>query len=246
MQLIPAIDLKAGRCVRLYQGDFAATTEYAAEPLSLLHKYHALGATWLHVVDLDGARDGAAGNAGIVQALTAARMLAVQVGGGLRDEAGIERMLALGAGRCVIGSAAVTDVPAVRRWLHRFGAARVVLALDVRLNAAGEPLVTTHGWQAQSARTLWQAIEAYADTGLRHVLCTDVGRDGTLGGPNVALYREALRRFPAIEWQASGGIRNGADLAALRDTGVAAAISGRALLEERIPLAEMQPFLPSA
>jgi phosphoribosylformimino-5-aminoimidazole carboxamide ribotide isomerase len=246
MQLIPAIDLAGGRCVRLYQGDFAAQTHYPTEPRALLEKYRVLGAAWLHVVDLDGARDGNQCNAAIVQDLAAHNALMLQTGGGLRTAALIQRMLAAGAQRCVVGSAAVTQVDAVRRWLRRFGPERIVLAFDVRLDAAGIPCVATHGWQTQSTRPLWDALSCYTDVKLRHVLCTDVGRDGTLAGPNLALYREAVRRHPQIDWQASGGIRDGADLAALAAAGAAAAISGRALLEDRIPAAEMRPFLPNA
>jgi phosphoribosylformimino-5-aminoimidazole carboxamide ribotide isomerase len=246
MQLIPAIDLTGGRCVRLYQGDFSAQTHYETEPLALLEKYRLLGAAWLHVVDLDGARDGNQGNATIVQDLAARNALKLQTGGGLRTATLIRRMFAAGARRCVVGSAAITQVDAVRRWLHTFGSERIVLAFDVRFNEAGVPCVATHGWQTQSTCTLWDAVAPYTDVRLRHVLCTDVGRDGTLTGPNLELYREAVRRFPEIEWQASGGIRGSADLAALAGAGVAAAISGRALLEDRIPAAEMRPFLPNA
>jgi phosphoribosylformimino-5-aminoimidazole carboxamide ribotide isomerase len=246
MQLIPAIDLKDGQCVRLYQGDFAAQTRYPDDPESLLEKYRLLGAAWLHVVDLDGARDGAEGNATIVRALAARQTLEVQAGGGVRDTAALRRMFDLGAARCVIGSAALTDPVSVRGWLKRFGTGRIVLAFDVRLDAEGIPRVTTHGWTHQSTQSLWEAVGAYSEDGLTHVLCTDVGRDGTLGGPNLELYREAVQRFGDIDWQASGGIRDGADLAALAATGVAAAVSGRALLEHRIPLAEMKPFLPNA
>ena len=246
MQLIPAIDLKDGQCVRLYQGDFAAQTSYPDDPESLLEKYRQLGAAWLHVVDLDGARDGEEGNSTIVRALAARQTLEVQAGGGVRDTAALRRMFDLGAARCVIGSAALTDPVSVRGWLKRFGTGRIVLAFDVRLDADGVPRVTTHGWTNQSTESLWDAVGAYSEDGLTHVLCTDVGRDGTLGGPNVELYREAVQRFADIDWQASGGIRNGADLAALASTGVAAAVSGRALLEHRIPLAEMKPYLPNA
>ena len=213
MQLIPAIDLKDGKCVRLYQGDFAAQTDYPDDPESLLDKYRALGAAWLHVVDLDGARDGAEGNSTIVRALAARQTLEVQAGGGVRDTAALRRIFELGAARCVIGSAAVTDPTGVRSWMKRFGTGRIVLAFDVRLDAEGIPRVTTHGWTQQSTVSLWDAVGEYIDYGLTHVLCTDVGRDGTLGGPNLDLYREAVQRFGDIDWQASGGIRDGADLA---------------------------------
>jgi phosphoribosylformimino-5-aminoimidazole carboxamide ribotide isomerase len=116
----------------------------------------------------------------------------------------------------------------------------------VRLDEAGVPRVATHGWQRQSDVSLWSAVAMYLDSKLLHVLCTDVSRDGALTGPNVGLYREAVRRHPQIQWQASGGIRNAQDLHALTEAGAAAAISGKALLEDLIPLEELQPFLPNA
>jgi phosphoribosylformimino-5-aminoimidazole carboxamide ribotide isomerase len=146
----------------------------------------------------------------------------------------------------VIGSAAATQVEQVRTWLEHFGAERVTLAFDVRLDEAGIPRVATHGWQRQSGLSLWDAVANFAGLPLKHVLCTDVDRDGALGGPNIALYREAARRHPTVEWQASGGIRDARDLHALNDAGAAAAISGKALLEELIPAEELRPFLPNA
>jgi phosphoribosylformimino-5-aminoimidazole carboxamide ribotide isomerase len=246
MFLIPAIDLRGGRCVRLYQGDFAAETRYDIEPHELLARYRALGASWLHVVDLDGARAGTQVNRAVIVALASQRAVRLQAGGGLRDAAAIDQLLRTGIARAVIGSAAVSAPDQVREWLHRFGSDALVLALDVRLDAEGVPRCTIHGWEKQSALSLWDAVERFAADGLRHVLCTDVARDGALTGPNVALYDEATRRFPGISWQASGGVSSAADLHALATTGVAAAISGRALLDERISRKELEPFLPNA
>lgn len=246
MRLIPAVDLKAGHCVRLLQGDFASETRYPADPDSLLARYRDLGADWLHVVDLDGARDGHLDNRAIILRLAAQRAVKLQVGGGLRNTAAIAQMLDAGVARVVVGSAALSQVDQVHAWLKHFGPERLALAFDVRLDLAGVPLVTTHGWQSQSAATLWSAVSHYAAGPLKHVLCTDVGRDGALTGPNVALYAEAVRRHPQIEWQASGGIRGGRDLHELAQAGAAAAISGKALLEELIPAEELQPFLPNA
>jgi phosphoribosylformimino-5-aminoimidazole carboxamide ribotide isomerase len=245
MRLIPAIDLKAGHCVRLLHGDFARETRYPADPLSLLDKYREWGADWLHVVDLDGAKDGSAGNRSIIARLAAQSAVQLQVGGGLRDLAAVTQMLDLGAARVVIGSAAITRVREVRSWLDEVGPERMALAFDVRLDE-GIPRVATHGWQQQSDLTLWSALENFSGTALTHVLCTDVGRDGALSGPNIGLYCEAARRHPRIQWQASGGIRDSADLHALTAAGAAAAISGKALLDELIPLKELQPFLPNA
>jgi phosphoribosylformimino-5-aminoimidazole carboxamide ribotide isomerase len=246
MRLIPAIDLRAGHCVRLLHGDFAQETRYDADPAALLAKYRDLGADWLHVVDLDGARDGSLGNRAIIVHLAAQKGLQLQVGGGLRNTAAIVQMLDVGVARVVIGSAALTQVEQVRTWLEHFGPEHMTLAFDVRLDADGTPRVATHGWQRQSELSLWSAVENFTDSQLRHVLCTDVGRDGALTGPNIALYREAARRYPQIQWQASGGIRDARDLHALTEAGAAAAISGKALLEELIPAQELQPFLPNA
>jgi phosphoribosylformimino-5-aminoimidazole carboxamide ribotide isomerase len=246
MRLIPAIDLKEGRCVRLLKGDFAAETRYPQEPGELLRQYRTYGADWLHVVDLDGAKDGSGANRALIAQLTAAGGIALQVGGGLRNVQAVRDILDLGAARAVVGSAAVTEPDEVARWLKRFGAERIALAFDVRLDARGVPCVTTHGWLEQSTLSLWTAIERYADAGLAHVLCTDVSRDGALAGPNVPLYEEAVRRHPGIAWQASGGVRDARDLHALSDCGAAAAISGKALLERRIPIEELAPFLPNA
>jgi phosphoribosylformimino-5-aminoimidazole carboxamide ribotide isomerase len=246
MRLIPAIDLKDGRCVRLLHGDFALETRYDADPRALLGQYRELGADWLHVVDLDGARDGSAGNRAIIAELAGQRAINLQVGGGLRNTAAVAQLLDLGVARAVIGSAAVTHVEQVRAWLSEFGPERITLAFDVRLDEGGTPRVATHGWQRQSDLSLWSAVLNFADSRPLHVLCTDVGRDGALSGPNVALYREAVRRHPQIEWQASGGVSSARDLEELADAGAAAAISGKALLEGLIPLEELEPFLPNA
>jgi phosphoribosylformimino-5-aminoimidazole carboxamide ribotide isomerase len=155
-------------------------------------------------------------------------------------------MFDVGAARVVIGSAALTHAEQVRGWLEHFGPERVTLAFDVRLDDDGIPRVATHGWQRQSGLSLWSALAQFADSQLRHVLCTDVDRDGALTGPNIALYREAVRRHPRIQWQASGGIRDACDLHALEHAGATAAVSGKALLEELIPVEDLQPFLPNA
>ena len=246
MKLIPAIDLRAGHCVRLLHGDFEAETRYPADAASLLAKYRGAGADWLHIVDLDGARDGSSENRAIIIELARQGTINLQVGGGLRSRAAVEHVLDAGAARAVIGSAAISQPEHVQGWLRKLGTDRLTLAFDVSIDEHGVPRVMTHGWQRQSERSLWEAVESYDASQLKHVLCTDVGRDGALTGPNIELYGEAVRRFPDIEWQASGGIRNARDLHALAETGAAAAISGKALLEDLIPLEDLQPFLPNA
>jgi phosphoribosylformimino-5-aminoimidazole carboxamide ribotide isomerase len=246
MLLIPAIDLRQGRCVRLFQGDFGAETRYELEPHELLQRYRALGATWLHVVDLDGAKDGILANRSIVVSLASQSAVKVQVGGGVRSPEAIDDLLRNGVDRVVIGSAAVERPAEVAAWFARFGADQLCLAFDVRIDADGVPRPKTRGWTQSTGLSLWDAIQSYVPHGLKHVLCTDIARDGALTGPNLDLYAEAVKRFPNIEWQASGGVSNAADLAALGRVGVAAAISGKALLEERMTSEELRPFLPNA
>ena len=246
MLLIPSIDLRAGACVRLFQGDFAAETRYQLDAHELLARYRTLGASWLHVVDLDGARDGTLGNLALIHALASQRALRLQVGGGVRGAEVIDDLLTHGVARVVIGSAAVERPEDVGRWLRSYGPERICLAFDVRLDALAVPRLHTRGWKQKTALSLWDAVAEFTDDGLRHVLCTDIERDGALAGPNLALYIEALQRFPQIQWQASGGIASGSDLNALAALGVPAAISGKALLEERISFEELRLFLPNA
>jgi phosphoribosylformimino-5-aminoimidazole carboxamide ribotide isomerase len=246
MLLIPAIDLRNGRCVRLFQGDFGAETRYEHEPHELLRRYREFGASWLHVVDLDGAKDGVLANRSVIVALASQRGVKLQVGGGVRSAAVIDDLLRNGVERVVIGSAAVERPQEVAEWFGRFGNDRICLALDVRMDANGEPLVRTRGWREGTAVSLWEAINRFPSGMIKHVLCTDIERDGALSGPNLELYRTALSRFPGLSWQASGGVRDARDLAALAAIGMSAAVSGKALLEERITSEELRPFLPDA
>jgi phosphoribosylformimino-5-aminoimidazole carboxamide ribotide isomerase len=244
--LIPAIDLRAGQCVRLYQGDFAAETRYAVEPEELVRRYQALGATWLHIVDLDGARDGVPTNMPLIARLARERAVRLQVGGGVRSAFVLEALLGAGVARVVVGSAAVTRPVDVVNWLKRFGAERLCLAFDVQMDSQGEPRVRTHGWTQDGGVTLWRALALYGAVDLRHVLCTDIERDGALTGPNLALYREGVRRLPQLRWQASGGVRDATDLAALERIGVEATVCGKALHEQRITVEELRQFWPDA
>ena len=247
MQLVPAIDLRGGQCVRLLQGRFDAETVYGSDPVAILGRYRDLGARYVHVVDLDGARDGSQGNRSAITELARAfDDTAIQVGGGVRSREVAAELLALGVQRIVVGSVAVTKPAEVQQWLREFGPDRIVLAFDVRLDAGGTPCLTTHGWESQTEASLWDLVASYLPHGALHLLCTDVARDSALSGPNLALYAEAAQRFPTMQWQASGGVSGGADLVALAATGAAAVISGRALLENRIPAAELAPFLPNA
>ncbi len=243
MQLIPAIDLKNGRCVRLFQGDFAAETQYSTNPTEILHRYIALGAERVHVVDLDGAKDGSQANRGLITDFANQKKAALQVGGGLRTLERVQSLLSLGIQRAVIGSIAVSNPEEVIRWGQLVGTDNLVLAFDVRIDEHKTPYLTTHGWVNTSEISLWSLLERYVNAGFKHVLCTDIARDGALTGPNIALYTDAMQRFPNILWQASGGVASAQDLHELRDCGVTAVISGKALLENKISAEELRPFL---
>src|SRR5882724_8516371 len=184
MRLIPAIDLRAGHCVRLLHGDFDAETVYPTDPDALLNTYREAGADWLHIVDLDGARDESQDNRAIIVELAARKAVNLQVGGGLGNTAALAQMLDAGVARAVVGSAAISQVEQVQEWLAHFGPERITLAFDVSIDDDGSPKVMTHGWQRQSEYSLWNALDNYSASAPKHVLCTDVGRDGALTGPN--------------------------------------------------------------
>ena len=232
--------------MRLFKGDYDRQTLYSDDPLQVARTFERVGFTQLHVVDLDGARDGIQKNALVVQDIARDTRLSVQLGGGIRDAGTFRGWLDLGVDRCVIGSQAVNEPDAVKSWLVEFGPSRTVLALDVRINSDGIPILATHGWKTDSGVSLWDCVEGYQAFGLSRVLCTDIDRDGALTGPNVQLYRTFMERFPGIELQASGGVRSASDLHELKEYGVHSVITGRALLDGRISDKELQPFLPAA
>jgi phosphoribosylformimino-5-aminoimidazole carboxamide ribotide isomerase len=235
MIVYPAIDLRHGRCVRLTQGRFDQATIYAEDPLTVAREFAAAGAAWLHVVDLDGAKDGNAAQTELVRRIAAESGLRVQTGGGIRSEHQINAYLDGGIARVVIGSLALTNPGLVATWLDRFGRDRIVLALDVKPED-DRWHVATHGWQKDSGKTLFDVIDEYGAAYLRHLLCTDVARDGLLGGPNLDLYRELKQRHPKLRIQASGGVASLDDLQALRSAAVDGVIVGRALYEGKFAL----------
>ncbi len=246
MNVIPAIDLRKGQCVRLLRGDFDRQTNYSVDPVALAGSYQATGFSDLHVVDLDGALSGQQENQDIIRKIISSSDLAVQIGGGIRTEAQLESWLAAGVARVVIGSLAVIRPHLVSDWLNTYGPDKIVLALDVTLDEAGTPQLATHGWTRSGNMTLWQCIDTYLNVDLRHVLCTDISKDGAMTGPNFELYTQLLEKYPRIQLQASGGVRDIDDLKALNRIGVPAAISGRALLDGKINTEELTTFLPAA
>ncbi|MGC6387326.1 1-(5-phosphoribosyl)-5-[(5-phosphoribosylamino)methylideneamino]imidazole-4-carboxamide isomerase [Ewingella sp. S1.OA.A_B6] len=236
--IIPALDLIDGSVVRLHQGDYGQQRDYGSDPLPRLQDYQRQGAEVLHLVDLTGAKDPAARQIPLLKKLLAGVTVPVQVGGGIRHEQDVEALLSAGATRVVVGSTAVKDPELVQAWFSRFGADALVLALDVRIDANGAKNVAISGWQENSNATLEQVVEQYLPFGLKHVLCTDISRDGTLAGSNVELYREVTTRYPQVAFQASGGIGSLDDIAQLRDSGVEGVIVGRALLDGKFSVTE--------
>jgi phosphoribosylformimino-5-aminoimidazole carboxamide ribotide isomerase len=232
MILYPAMDLMGGRCVRLAQGRFDDATVYSDDPAQALADFARAGAIWTHVVDLDGARAGEPRQHDLIAKLADDTPLKLQVAGGFREAGQIARMLDAGVGRVVIGSLAVKDPDRVNGFLAQFGGDRITLALDVNI-VDGVPMVATAGWTETSRQSLWDIAALYPAA--RHLLVTDISRDGMMTGPNAALLEETVERLPQLQVQASGGI---ASIDDLRDLPTAGAIVGKALWEGKIKLEE--------
>lgn len=236
--IIPALDLIDGKVVRLHQGDYGQQRDYGSDPLPRLQAYEAGGAQVLHLVDLTGAKDPAARQIPLLKTLLAGVKVPVQIGGGIRTRQDVDALLEAGATRVVVGSTAVKEPEEVERWFKAYGAESIVLALDVRIDGDNRKEVAISGWQEAAGVTLEEVIARFSPFGLTHVLCTDISRDGTLQGSNVALYREVSARFPEIAFQSSGGIGSLNDIAALKDSGAKGVIVGRALLEGKFTVSE--------
>lgn len=236
--IIPAIDLIDGCVVRLHQGNYGARRDYGEDPLVRLQRYQASGAQLLHIVDLTGAKDPKARQIPLLRELLGSLSISVQTGGGIRSADDVRSLLDAGAARVVVGSAAVKRTDEVAGWMKIFGADKLVLALDVRINKAGNAEVAVSGWQENSGVLMDDLIRAFEPSGLRYVLTTDISKDGTLAGPNTALYAKLAQTFPNIDFQASGGIGSLDDIRAVSHTGAAGVIVGRALLEGKFTLEE--------
>jgi phosphoribosylformimino-5-aminoimidazole carboxamide ribotide isomerase len=235
-EVIPAIDLRGGQVVRLKQGDYAQQTRYAVEPCGLARRYADAGARWLHLVDLDGARSGSLDNLAVIQSIAGDGM-AIQAGGGVREEADLQRLFDAGVRRVVLGSVAIRHPERVADWLSRYGAERLTLALDTRRIDKRWTLPSA-GWTEVETRTLDELAPWYAERGARHLLCTDIDRDGMLAGFNLDLYRHLSDSVPSLAVQASGGVRSLDDIRAAREAGARGVILGRALLEGRFTVEE--------
>jgi len=245
LEVIPAIDLLGGTVVRLFQGDFDKVTQYVKDPLELAKRYADTGVRRLHVVDLDGAKTGKPTNLPIIESLSTVG-LEIQAGGGIRDLTRLKALFNAGVSRAVIGSLAVENREEVATWMSVVGAERIILAVDVSLGEDGEPEVLTRGWQTGSGQSLWPLVDYYLERGATEFLCTDIAKDGTLQGPNLALYETCRTRFPNAEFIASGGVSNLADLEALDRTGITRVVTGKALLDGRLTLEEIERFSRAA
>jgi phosphoribosylformimino-5-aminoimidazole carboxamide ribotide isomerase len=239
MRAIPAIDLRDGRVVRLRQGDYLAETRYPQAPSALAAAYAEAGARHLHVVDLDAARDGSASQRQLLAGIVAVPGLSVQAGGGVRRADDVQALLDLGVARVVIGSVAVRAPEQVLAWADRFGAERLLIALDARRDADAVWRLPVAGWTEASTVALPSRLALFLSAGLRDFLVTDIDRDGMLSGPNLDLYATLAAQFPLARVQASGGVASVADVRALAVQKCAAVIIGRALLEGRFSLPEV-------
>ena len=236
MVIYPAIDLRDGKCVRLYKGDFATTKIYNTNPAAVLAEFAETGSKWLHMVDLDGAKAGRVVQTELISQLLDNAPLKVEVGGGIRTTEDVRALFAAGVSRAVVGSVCVSNPTLVNQWIDEFGAAKIVLALDCSLDSQGIPKVLTHGWQNESTLSVYDLLDHYPRA--EYVLCTDVGVDGTLEGPSLELYRQIQQRYPSLNLIASGGVGKLADVTELKHLGVHGVVIGKALYENKFTLAE--------
>ncbi len=238
IKIIPAIDILEGQCVRLRQGDFSQKTVYHRNPVDQAKWLEDQGFQYLHVVDLDGAREGAVQNWGILEAICRNTSLKVDFGGGIASAEAIEEALSRGATQVNIGSAAVKQRVEFYHWLQQFGNEVIVLSADVR-----DEQVLISGWQEKSPLMLWELLDEYYANGGKWVAITDVQKDGMLQGPSRSLYRRVRKEFPELHVVASGGIRTVADITALAEIGVRGVIIGKALYEGAISINDLEPYL---
>lgn len=233
IQIIPAIDLIDGRCVRLSQGDYDTKKEYG-DPVEMALRMEDMGVRRLHLVDLDGAKSRHVVNDRVLRDICRRTSLTVDFGGGIKTEDDLEKVFDAGAAMATAGSIAVTDPDSVGLWIEKYGAERIVLGADVR-----DGKISINGWKEDSALELMPFLEGYRKQGLQHVLCTDISKDGMLQGPNTALYKSIMAQWPDCRLIASGGVSSKEDIRALDEAGIPAVVFGKAIYEGRIDLASL-------
>lgn len=237
MIIYPAIDLMEGAVVRLNKGRFDHSTEYSTHPAEVLDSFAAAGAEWTHIVDLDGARAGEPRQYDLIGELAGQTDLKIQAAGGVRKREDIARLLDSGVTRVVVGSMCVKSPDTVEAWIAEFGTEHIAAAMDVRMED-NAPEVAISGWAEDSGIDLWTALNAFPKGKLVHLLTTDVNRDGAMKGPNMRLLDQVRGRRPDLDIQASGGVRDIADIRALAEMGAGGAVVGKALYENRLDLKE--------
>ncbi|HHT0594249.1 TPA: HisA/HisF-related TIM barrel protein [Legionella anisa] len=237
MILIPAIDIQTGRCVRLRQGQFDQVTQFDTPPVERAAYFAELGAKRLHVVDLDGAQSGTMQQLSLICAMQNTGIV-VQAGGGIRSLEQAITCFSAGISNLVLGSIAISNRELTALIINEISPQHIILALDIRMKNR-IPIPAIHGWRTTTNNNLWDVVSHYQQLGIKQILCTDIACDGMMQGPNFELYKEAIERFPQIEWQASGGIRNTNDINQLDVIGVTAAILGLTLYQGTFDLKTM-------
>ena len=234
IDLIPAIDIIGGQCVRLTKGDYDQKTVYRDSPAEVAKEFEQIGFRRLHVVDLDGAKSKHIVNEQVLKDITTETALTVDFGGGIKTDADIEKAFAAGASMVTIGSIAVTAPELFMGWLGKYGAERIILGADVRHGK-----ISINGWKEDSSEDLLPFLKKYIDAGVRNVLCTEISKDGTLAGPAIDLYKEMMTAYPGLHLIASGGVASIDDIKALDAAGIPAVVFGKAIYEGKINLNEL-------
>ena len=234
IELIPAIDIIGGQCVRLTKGDYDQKTVYRDSPAEVAKEFEQIGFRRLHVVDLDGAKSKHIVNEQVLKDITTETALTVDFGGGIKTDADIEKAFAAGASMVTIGSIAVTAPELFMGWLEKYGAERIILGADVRHGK-----ISINGWKEDSSEDLLPFLKKYIDAGVRNVLCTEISKDGTLAGPAIDLYKEMMTSYPGLHLIASGGVASIDDIKALDAAGIPAVVFGKAIYEGKINLNEL-------
>lgn len=238
MRIIPAIDIIEGKCVRLSQGDYLQKKIYHEKPSEMAKAFEDSGITYLHVVDLDGAKNRTITNWTSIQEICSSTKLHIDFGGGITTKSDIRKLFEIGVKQVNIGSIAVKEPEKISVWLEEFGADKIILSADVRNEE-----IAVHGWTETSSFSLQQFLSNYQRIGIRFITCTDIATDGMLSGPNISLYQKIRNEFPSLKLIASGGIRSLTDIQELNSIGVEGVIIGKALYEGKIKLEELQTLL---
>ena len=234
IELIPAIDIIGGQCVRLTKGDYDQKTVYRDSPAEVAKEFEQIGFKRLHVVDLDGAKSKHIVNSEVLHRVTTDTQLVVDFGGGIKTDEDIEKAFAAGASMVTIGSIAVTDPDLFMGWLEKYGAEHIILGADVRHGK-----ISINGWKEDSAEDLLPFLKKYVDAGVKNVLCTEISKDGTLTGPAIELYQSIMAAYPGLHLIASGGVSSIDDIKALEAAGIPAVVFGKAIYEGKINLNEL-------